>query len=361
MKISQFKDNEAFIENIRLCAAFILKNLKLSSRSSYYLQFQQLNILCRSDIDARFFLTVTKEYRYNKSILTRFAAISYITFVYLCFKFHISIYFFKKVKLLLPLSFPVIIGGNNRLRFVDSSNTFAIVVSKNCDIDFFSKNIHAANDDKIISSLQLMPEIMKCSSFLYFEKQIHGIAINRLKLSSNEENFIDKKINAYFECQQLNAFDVKWHEFLKGKIEIFENFSKYFTSIYYQLFRDICHSIEEWVIVNSLNENVKIVLSHGDLNQGNILYSHNKLNIIDWEFFGLHYVEYDRIVYNYNIRHLSIQNYKKFLKDDNIQDFDKLAFLVEDLLFRCLNFKPDIKDSSGHIDIIKAEIYKRLC
>ena len=107
---------------------------------------------------------------------------------------------------------------------------------------------------------------------------------------------------------------------------------------------------------------VKITPSHGDLNRGNIFYGQNKVSIIDWEYYMYRYIDYDRIIYMNDLRHKSLSNFSNFIKQAEQYDFDSIIFLVEELLFRILNFKLDILDSQMHIDeisyLIKQNISK---
>jgi hypothetical protein len=72
------------------------------------------------------------------------------------------------------------------------------------------------------------------------------------------------------------------------------------------------------------------------------------------------YIDYDRVIYMNDLRHKSLANYSIFIKQVDEHDFDTVVFLVEELLFRILNFKLDILDSQMHIDEISHLIKQKL-
>ena len=352
MKISQFSDREVLIKSLMRCSLYLSDKLNLTGNIKNFVVFPRLNLICPADIDPNLFILITREYRYNRSRLMRLAAYIYISSIYLAFLFRAVKFFFRKVEINAIDNFPVILGGNNRFRFINSTNTMAIVVSKNISVDYFSMNSISASNNQFIQELGLMPKVMRHTSMLCLEEQVPGISINRLKLSLIEQDYIDLELNKFFLIQKNTAISTDWNVFLKDKVNIFNRYCVICKSPFLNSFIEVCELLNSLYSKSNCQKFLDVSFSHGDLNHGNILFSPSRFSIIDWEYFDNRYVAYDRVIYSFNLRHLMLEDYEKFINTLHQYDFNGLAFLVEELLFRCLNFKPDVLDSSYYVEIL---------
>jgi hypothetical protein len=360
MKFSQFKDKAHRLREINGCVSYLNQYLWSGQKKSEFIEIYRLNLILRRDSDISLFLAVTKEYRSHKNPGKRVLACVYISLIALLLKLRLIGYFFNMLTLEVSDFYPVILGGNNRLRFIDSSNSNAILISKNTNSDFFTNNAISAYQHGNFYNLDVIPIVLPVNSTLYFEKQVDGLAINRFILSESENTVVDSSINALFTRQKELCDVVSLDVFLKYKAEVLNNYSNTFksekNSELIKLFFDISEQIRRCLG----DSEVKIAPSHGDLNRGNVFYGQNKVSIIDWEYYMYRYIDYDRVIYMNDLRHKSWANYSIFIKQSNEHDFDTLLFLVEELLFRILNFKLDILDSQMYIDEISYLIKQNL-
>ena len=72
------------------------------------------------------------------------------------------------------------------------------------------------------------------------------------------------------------------------------------------------------------------------------------------------YANYDYLIYNFDLRHQTLTNYIKFLKKDWPSNCDLTLFLYEELFFRILNYKEDVKESGLYIDTMIRLLSKNL-
>jgi len=352
MKFSQFEDRKNHLLEIEECIGYLNRHLWSDQKKAEFVEIPRLNLILRRDSDVSLFLTVTKEYRSHKKFGKRLLAFGYIGLIALLLKLKLSTYFFNTLILDVSEFYPVILGGNNRIRFVDSSNSDAILISKNTSSDFFTNNAISAYQHGHFYNLDVIPPILPITGELYLEKQVDGLAINRFSLSAFESSVVDKSLSSLFTMQEELCSVVSLEVFLKSKVEVLINYSSTFKSEKNSELIKLFFSITEQVEKYLGDSKVKITPSHGDLNRGNVFYGQNKVSIIDWEYYMYRYIDYDKVVYMNDLRHKSLSDYLIFMKQIDKHNFDTVIFLVEELLFRILNFKLDILDSQMHIDEI---------
>ena len=360
MKFSQFKDKANRLREIDECISYLNRYLWSDQKKAEFIEISRLNLILRRDSDISLFLAVTKEYRSHKNSGKRVLACGYIGLIALLLKLGLLRYFFNRLTLEVSEFYPIILGGNNRLRFIDSSNSNAILISKNTNSDFFTNNAISAYQQGYFYNLDVIPIVLPVNSTLYFEKQVKGLAINRFTLSESDSAVVNSSINALFKRQKELCNVVSLDVFLKHKTEVLINYSNTFKSEKNSELIKLFFGVSEQVQRYLGDSEVKIAPSHGDLNRGNVFHGQNKVSIIDWEYYMYRYIDYDRVVYMNNLRHKSLAKYSIFIKQTDEHDFDTVIFLVEELLFRILNFKLDISDSQIYIDEISYLIKKNL-
>lgn len=362
MKFDQFTDTQKLKREVADSLGYVNKFLWSNAKQSNFLLIPRLNVLFREDSDISLFLDVTKEYRSHKNTFRRVLAICYIIITAALLRIRLASFFFKVVPLEISEFYPVVLGGNNRLRLIDSSNSNAILISKNTDNDFFTNNAINAYQQRKFSRLGMIPEILPINKTLYFEKQIEGLAINRNVLDILETDIVAKSIESFFSRQEALSRGISFDTFLRYKSAILVQFANTYksekTSKLVELFIDTGRQVGNYLG----NVSVKICPSHGDLNRGNVFLDQNKVYIIDWEYYMYRYIDYDRVIYCNDLRHKTSADYLSFFKEYDSFDFCVLTFLLEELSFRILNFKSDVSDSQVFIDtismLIKQEILK---
>ncbi len=362
MKFDQFTDADNIKREIADSINYVSRLLWSDTKISNFLLIPRLNILFREDSDIRLFLDVTKEYKSHKNTFRKSIAISYIIIIATLLKLRLAKFFFKTVPLKVSEFYPVILGGNNRLRIIDSSNSNALLVSKNTANDFFTNNAIKAFEMKKFADLGVLPEILPVNKTLYFERQIEGLAINRMELNVIQTELVDKSINGFFEKQEKLSRYINIDAFIRYKTLILVHFAKTSKienmSTMLETFVDLAREVGSHLG----NASVNTCPSHGDLNRGNVFLDQNEVHIIDWEYYMYRYIDYDRIIYCNDLRHKHLSDYLEFFKESATIDFCVLTFLLEELSFRILNFKSDVSDSQIFIDtismLIKQEILK---
>jgi hypothetical protein len=360
MKINQFKDQKLYINLINDAIKYALNTLHLKSEIILCIELSRLNLIIKNNIEPKLFLKLSSEYTHNRTYIAKKLYSFYIYIIYIMLYLKIPIYKIKRRYYTLPLGYPAIIGGNNRIRLIDSTNSMAIIVSLNIQNDFFIKNIINAYKSEKISSLNVMPYLLPLNDNIYIEKQIDAISINRQNLNENEWININSKLNKIFDKQIKSTINLSLEKYIDSRIKILIKYIRKNDDILFKEYSEILQHVKNKSIENRDRHLVTVSFSHGDLNHGNVFYKDKELFIIDWEYFYPKYNLYDKIIFELNIRHLSISKYKGLILNNKELNFDIVLFLVEDLLFRILNYKNNIENSIDHIDNIINLIYKKL-
>jgi hypothetical protein len=360
MKFSQFSDTQKLEREVAECINYLNGFLWSDKHKKQYFYVPKLNLILRSNIDVYLFLDVTEEYRSNKRFLTRVAALLYIFTIAGILKLRLGRYFLKDISLEGSDFYPIIIGGNNRLRFVDSSNSNALLIAKNSNSLLFTKNAMRAYGKADFSDLNVIPEIIPINDRVYLEKQIDGLAMNRITLTDAQTESVNNSLDSFFSRQVDLSRDISITTLLRYKKSILQNFlaeaKSGHVSKLYKLFNSVSDKVEQHFGVTE----VPVSPSHGDLNRGNIFLDQDRVSIIDWEYFMYRYTKYDVILYKHDLRHQPLSAYVAFVKGKQYLDFNVILFLLEELFFRILNFKEDIADSQVYVDTVVELIYENL-
>jgi len=224
MKFSQFSDFQNIELEVAECISYLNGFLWSDSKKHQYFFIAKLNLILRSNIDIHLFLDVTKEYRSNKRFLTRVLSLCYILMIAGILRFRLGRFILKGISLEGSELYPVIIGGNNRLRFVDSSNNNALVVAKNSNSLLFTRNAMRAYCKASFSELDVIPGIIPINDRVYFEKQINGLSINRISLSDSQKVIVTHSLDSFFLRQQELTRTISISTYLRYKRSILERF-----------------------------------------------------------------------------------------------------------------------------------------
>jgi len=360
MKISQFEDMQRLQMQINECLQHLNELLGLEVKNSEYFIVPKLNLIFLTSADVKLFLNVTNEYKSNKKLLTKLLASTYIFLLSLVLKIGLGRIFLKVITLKSLEFYPLIIGGNNRLRFINSSNSYALVIAKNLKNTLFTKNAIRAFNCNQFSDLEIIPDLFHLSDRVYLEKQIAGIAINRAEMKEDQHDSVKYKIDTLFSIQQNKKRNTKLSSYLRYKNFVLKNYAKDSKSDYIKSLNNVFLNIGNKILKKSESKHVSVCLSHGDLNRGNIFIDQHKVSVIDWEYFMYRYINYDYLIYNFDLRHQTLPNYIKILEKDWPSNCDLTLFLYEELFFRILNYKEDVKESRLYIDTMIQLISKNL-
>jgi len=360
MKFDQFADFEKINREIGECIDYLNGVLGHDPGKAKFVFIPRVNLILRLGSDVSLFLDVTREYRSHRKIVTKILACSYIGLMAFFIKFRLASYFLKVIILKAPEFYPIILGGNNRLRFIDSSNSNAILIAKNNNGELFTSNAIRAYELGRLSSSGLIPDILPLSRRMYFERQIKGLAINRCSLDTLKNNIVVRPLDAFFSQQKALSRPISCKVFLRYKAAILTNFARNSESgetlELVEMFNDIGKQVAQYLG----STEVDVSPSHGDLNRGNVFLNNSEISIIDWEYYMYRYVDYDRVIYRNDLRHKTLADYIEFFKDEMMSDFNPLLFLVEELSFRILNYKVDVADSQIFIDKISDLVMQEL-
>jgi len=352
MKFSQFDKPNKIIEEFTDCIKYLNENQWFETTPSMFYLIPKLNLALNKNASLNLFFALTKEYRSNQSKIVRFKAIGYICLIAIAIKLKIAHLFVQIISLDGPLFYPAIIGGNNRLRMVDSSSKNAIVVAKDDASKFFTKNAIKAFASSIFSNKNIIPEIYIIDDRVYFEKQIDGIAINRIAQNKHQQLIISTSIKKFFEIQNSYSREIPFKTFLRYKIWTIKNYVKKRNNPEIMKLLECFISKCDLIYMKLGNIMVSICQSHGDLNKGNVFLHKETLSIIDWEYFMHRYSPYDSVIFKNNLRHLSFDEYKEFFSNNNERRISLYLFLLEELAFRIMNYKEDVSNSKAHIKMI---------
>jgi len=354
MKFSQFND----LEKVRIDlgnSLFYLKDLLDNDFGSHqFLYLGRVNMLFRKDANVGLFWDLTKEYRLNTHFPTKALALGYVALCALLIKLRLARFVFKVFTFDAPRFYPVILGGNNRYRLIDSANKTAILVAKSPRNYFFTSNAIRAFNFKAYADLVVIPSIAELTRRAYLECQISGVAINRLFLSPTSEKCVSRCLRLYFDRQKSVSRVISSKVFFRYKVAVLASFSATLQSKKINSLVDEFLEVADKLSTELEIKTVTIALSHGDLNRGNVFVNESGISIIDWEYFLYRYIDYDSVIYFGNLRHRSIEEYNNHIATIDNSKINVILFLVEEYFFRILNYKEDVIDSEILLSNVKA-------
>ncbi len=246
----------------------------------------------------------------------------------------------------------LIIGGNNKIRLIDYKNKLVYVILKS---GFNKKFIE--REILIREKYKYMPipkyQIVNHEKNWYSEEYICGTGVDRIskqlrKTALNEVIFFMNKMikDSIVELplsKYLNEITLRIKNNLKNISFSNPYTSKEITSIINQLSGSLYNS----------NKKILLCQSHGDFQEGNIIFDGEKNWILDWEYSRTRQVCYDLLVLllkprgidNYNYQFSKLKN--SIISDDQkwiidnwhkkdsiiIDDSSLLLFLIEELDF----------------------------
>jgi hypothetical protein len=363
MKFDQFSDSEGVMSEVKHCLDYIATESTQDSVTATFVIIPKLNFIFRSDMSVRLFLDITREYRSNRNITTKILACGYVYLIALCISLGLAGFALRRAELTAPVFYPAILGGNNRLRFIDSSNSQAIVVAKNRHSQIFTRNAIRAYEASAVAQLDLVPAILKISDGMYLEKQIKGKAINRGVFGARENAQIFAALDLLFQQQRQSARSVTFDALLRYKLTILKRLSAERSLANAEELNSAFVEIGAKLTELYADERISVTLSHGDLNKGNIFLASDGVSIIDWEYYMYRCEGYDEVIYRYDFRHKSFEEYRAVFAVSPRVEFDTLLFLFEELFFRILNYKADVADSQRFVtstnNLILNEISRR--
>lgn len=353
MKFSQFNDLEKLMVDLDDSLTYLKDLLDNDFGSHQFLYLGRVNMLLRKDANVVLFWDLAKEYRLNTHFPKKVLALGYVALCALLIKLRIARFLFKVYVLDAPGFYPVILGGNNRYRLIDSANKTAILVAKSSRNEFFTSNAIRAFNFKVYADLGVIPNITELTRRAYLECQISGVAVNRLSLSPIDEKCVSRCLELYFDRQKSVSRTISSRAFFRYKVKVLTSFSAAFHS------KKINSLVDEFLeVADKLSselelKTVKVALSHGDLNRGNVFVNESGISIIDWEYFLYRYIDYDRFIYFGNLRHMLLEDYNNRIATIDNSKINITLFLVEEYFFRILNYKEDLSDSETLLSNVK--------
>jgi len=325
----------------------ILGKVKGFERNDTYYFMPRTSLYIRGFTTLKQYLQITKEKRTGNYKLIRDCV---ILLEYCNFKF-VSIFRVTKNIIIAPVNdkYFALFVGNHRLRLSSISFDNDLVIDLTQPHPNFNKSsVNVV--DSCFSALSPCQTIVDNGYRVLSEERLSGVAINRLPPKQIGQSEIDFLLT-FRECSLTKYKRVNINEYVSN----LQN-SIFVKSVFLQLHEITTNAeVETFTslisnLIDSLNsleiEEVAIAPSHRDLNRGNVLACEgNNLRVIDWEFFGWSYCNYDVFVFLSNYRHsqdfrLSWSKYKDnaFLAGIEVKNHELIIFALEEIVFFVENY-----------------------
>lgn len=240
----------------------------------------------------------------------------------------------------------LIYPGNKKIKVVNfNTNTVDNILKIGFDCTWFNKEIEIRENPR----WGFIPSLKKVKPNVYRERFFKGYAFTRVK--NNDKNRFLNELNENIEVMQrdgriieIGSYTVELNDKFQERIN---NIRGRLNNNEYDNLNRLFQNISN-LLLNCFSE-IKIVFSHGDLQEGNVFIEDNtsKLWILDWETWGERIEHYDKMILFYGLRNsnLLIENMKLFLTDRGIKiglkniESESLVnilrlFVLEDILWQ---------------------------
>lgn len=232
-----------------------------------------LNFFASDKITSSAFQVIVNEYSHTRAWWRRFLQICYVQIAItpFFFKRHYHYVFFLKAPSDCEVHSWLFLGGNSRVRIIDSLNDRSIIVLK----DGYPKKMIANEADfRRKNNIEILPDTIKIGSRFITESLVPGVPINRLK-SQDERNKL--RTYAYRQLYKEIASPGIFFDGTYLKLQI-ENINGMLGSL------DLTRlSVSEDLIQSFIGIEVPIAQVHGDLQDANIILTNQGVKIIDLE------------------------------------------------------------------------------
>jgi hypothetical protein len=233
---------------------------------------------------------------------------------------------------------------NMKFRIFDFCTRNVVVLPKIGFQTSYLKNEIAFRE---MARLDVVPKIIERGDEWYCEKILQGAALNRLKAT---ERLKILECQAFDVTQDLKAmhnkevsFGTYMKSFVSESLKVFDTYKGVFGR---EEFNNFCNYVGTFRNCPSEISKISLnlVLSHGDLQKGNVWVDDSRIYILDWETVGLRSVWYDYFVYHFNLRSEDgLANLKKHsvtYADANNLNFHVLynVLIAEEILYRLRSF-----------------------
>ena len=300
---------------------------KLRSRSSFLLN-SYLNIIFPSNISESSLKILINEHLYDKNLFKRI-----LRKIYLYFSISIHTRYFFSSRILSLTKYKkrfdefVFLGGNNSIKIIDLKNKNCIVLKK---YEFNPKFFNQALDIRILYSHLIGNTITDYSkkAFWYKELLLEGIPLDRQKsdlYSARALNIAKENMKQIYKVStRYYKFEPYINNIIKKINQEINNLNNNYKNKFRNKLFEFVDVMRKYLIAQNYKKlYIPIATSHGDFNEGNIVFSRSKnyVNIIDWEYSDKRVIWYDSFYLALNASNpygisKRINNLKKYKNDD---------------------------------------------
>ena len=325
----------------------ILYTIEDFDKQDTYYYMPKTSLYIRGSTTLMQYMYITREKRTGSYKVIRN---SIILFEFLYFKI-VSLFKLSNLKIILPASesyFSIFIG-NHRIRLTSILFDNDLVIDLTEPRPNFNRN-SASVGDGIFSSISPHQCVMDDECRIISEERFSGVAINRLAsnlIKETEITFISdyrhlifknmKNIstNSFVDNIRTTVFNSSFQKQLNDVANEYELTE--FNVLVADFFEILCFSGPDKVTIST---------SHRDLNRGNVLACEGfNFRVIDWEFLGSAYYNYDMFIFLSNYRHSQDfgVSWKRYIEESNrfgiqIHEYEVLIFCLEEIVFFVDNY-----------------------
>ena len=320
MKISQMLLREDFYEiNLKTLSEYF----KNSDECSLLYVYPELNAIITAKPSKKVKQYLMNEYSVKSNPVKAFLVKFYVK-ICLCSR---GILAAKKIRINNNMTDDMLIYPcNKKYRIFDFAAGSVDVIAKS---GFPQNDLLKEIEFRTKNSEEFIPELIDSSEAQYSEKIIDGMPLARLSLDFEKyQKLALDALERFSDKQQLTKFILsrEYTDKLLNKIKDFSiNITK---NINKNLLTNVAQELADSV---SEDKEIKVMLSHGDLQPGNIwIEKTGSLYIIDWETWDVRSDWYDNAVLYKNLRNGGIKHYF-----ESCNNKDEAAIVcLEDIIYR---------------------------
>ena len=218
---------------------------------------------------------------------------------------------------------------NRKFRIFDfKKNVVSVVVKSGFSNHCLLREISFRNENR---NCEFILPIIGSNEISYSERIIDGVPLARLQ--GDIESKKSEALKKWVDYSDATKETVSSDQYADNLTEQFKKLRAEIVNLKKEIDYEVLDKVSEKLFnkMRSTNKSIDLILSHGDLQEGNIWIENKteKIYIIDWESVMKRSIWYDEAVLYYNLR-----NADTLFEKSDLNEINWITITAEELIYR---------------------------